>query len=109
MNDRSRPAQAIGDEHNPEWTEADFAAARPAAELLPADAVGLLVKKRGRPRLAEGEHKEKVSLRLSPQVLAFFRGEGEGWQTRIDEVLRGFVAAAGGEATADPTGTPRSR
>ncbi len=42
---------------------------------------------RGRPPKAAGERKEKVTLRLSPQVLAHFRSGGEGWQTRIDEVL----------------------
>lgn len=43
---------------------------------------------RGRPAKAAGEHKEKVTLRLSPDVLAHFRAQGPGWQTRIDETLR---------------------
>lgn len=43
---------------------------------------------RGRPAKAPGEHKEKVTLRLSPDVLAYFRAQGRGWQTRIDETLR---------------------
>ena len=43
---------------------------------------------RGRPPKAEDERKEKVTLRLSPDVLAHFRAEGAGWQTRIDEALR---------------------
>lgn len=43
---------------------------------------------RGRPAKAAGEHKEKVTLRLSPDVLAHFRAQGPGWQTRIDEALR---------------------
>lgn len=32
--------------------------------------------------------KKLVSLRLSPEVLTYFRGTGEGWQSRIDEALR---------------------
>ena len=32
--------------------------------------------------------KKLVSLRLSPEVLSYFRGTGEGWQSRIDEALR---------------------
>ncbi len=32
--------------------------------------------------------KKLVSLRLSPDVLTYFRGTGEGWQSRIDEALR---------------------
>ena len=50
-------------------------------------------KPRGRPRKAAGERKEAISLRLSPEVLAHFRSSGEGWQTRIDEVLREHVRA----------------
>lgn len=83
----AKPNTATHDD-NPEWTEKDFARARPASELHGPGAAALLVRKRGRPRKAEGERKEQVTLRLSPQVLAYFRAKGEGWQTRIDEVLR---------------------
>ena len=48
---------------------------------------------RGRPAKAPEERKEKVTLRLSPDVLAHYRAQGPGWQTRIDETLR---KAAGG-------------
>jgi len=34
-----------------------------------------------------------LSLRLSPEVVSHFRARGRGWQTRIDEALRKFVAA----------------
>jgi uncharacterized protein (DUF4415 family) len=51
--------------------------------------------RRGRPPKAEGEKKEAVSIRLSPQVLAYFRRQGDGWQTRIDELLTEFVEAMG--------------
>ena len=27
-------------------------------------------------------------MRLDPDVLAFFRADGEGWQTRINDALR---------------------
>lgn len=43
---------------------------------------------RGRPPKAEGERKQKVTLRLSPEVLSYFRAQGDGWQTRIDETLK---------------------
>lgn len=42
---------------------------------------------RGRPPKAEGARKEKVTLRLSPEVLSYFRAQGDGWQTRIDRLL----------------------
>src|SRR5688572_1545367 len=51
-------------------------------------------RRRGRPPLAEGDRKEKVTLRFSPEVLAYFRGLGEGWQTRIDQLLRHYVRHA---------------
>jgi len=35
--------------------------------------------------------KEAVSIRLSPEVLAYFRSTGRGWQTRLDAVLREYV------------------
>jgi len=35
--------------------------------------------------------KEQVAIRLSPEVLAYFRASGNGWQTRMDEALREYV------------------
>lgn len=49
---------------------------------------------RGRPLMAAGERKEKVTLRFSPEVLSYFRGQGEGWQTSIDRLLRHHVRQA---------------
>lgn len=39
----------------------------------------------GRPRQAV--HKEPVTLRLEPDVLARWRASGKGWQTRMAEAL----------------------
>ncbi|HMX10332.1 MAG TPA: BrnA antitoxin family protein [Burkholderiaceae bacterium] len=36
--------------------------------------------------------KEQVAVRYSPEVLAYFRATGAGWQTRMDEVLREYVS-----------------
>jgi uncharacterized protein (DUF4415 family) len=35
--------------------------------------------------------KQKVTLRLTRAVLAHFRETGPGWQSRIDEILRGAI------------------
>ena len=44
---------------------------------------------RGRPR---SENKKLlVSLRYSPEVIAYFKSTGEGWQSRMDAVLRKYV------------------
>ncbi len=45
---------------------------------------------RGRPKI--DNRKQLVSVRYSPEVLAFFRSTGEGWQARMDSVLRDYVA-----------------
>ena len=81
------PIAEDGDE-NPEWSEADFARARPAGNVHAAATAALLVRARGRPTLAEAERKQKVNLRLSPDVLAALRASGAGWQTRADDLLR---------------------
>lgn len=45
---------------------------------------------RGRPK-AENK-KLLVSVRYSQEVIEYFRGTGDGWQARMDEVLRNYVA-----------------
>mgnify|MGYP001300008778 CR=1 FL=1 len=45
---------------------------------------------RGRPKSANA--KQLVSVRYSPEVLEFFKATGEGWQTRMDGVLRQYVS-----------------
>ena len=38
-------------------------------------------------------HKEPISLRIDPDVLAFFRAQGKGYQTRMNAVLRAYMEA----------------
>lgn len=49
----------------------------------------LLRHGRGRPKLAN--RKVLLSVRYSPEVVAYFRQTGEGWQSRMDAVLREYV------------------
>lgn len=44
---------------------------------------------RGRPPLEN--KKQLVSVRYSPEVLEFFRSTGDGWQARMDGVLKAYV------------------
>jgi uncharacterized protein (DUF4415 family) len=44
---------------------------------------------RGRPKLANP--KQLVSVRYSAEVLEYFKSTGEGWQSRMDGVLRKYV------------------
>jgi uncharacterized protein (DUF4415 family) len=72
---------------NPELTEADFAKARPFAEVFP-DLSASIRKRRGPNK---SPTKKLVSLRLSPDVIEHFKKGGRGWQSRIDETLRKAV------------------
>lgn len=45
---------------------------------------------RGRPK--SENRKLLVSVRYSPEVLAYFKSTGDGWQSRMDSVLRQYVA-----------------
>jgi uncharacterized protein (DUF4415 family) len=74
------------DRDNPEWTKEDFAKARPAAEVLPAEALAAFGKTRGRPKSATP--KVAVSLRLDADVVDAYKATGDGWQTRMNSTLR---------------------
>lgn len=39
-------------------------------------------------RKADPNAKQLLTLRLDPDVIAYFRSTGEGWQTRMNEALR---------------------
>jgi len=44
---------------------------------------------RGRPK--SDSRKLLISVRYSPEVVAYFKSTGEGWQSRMDGVLRRYV------------------
>lgn len=56
-----------------ELTDAEFAKLKP-----------------GRP-VAEVK-KDRITIRLSPEVTGYFRATGKGWQTRLDKVLLEYIA-----------------
>ena len=82
----------VSDE-NPEWTEADFAAARPADQVHGVGLARRLVRPPGRPAMAPELRKERVTIRLSPDILAHFRAGGRGWQSRLEASLRDVIKA----------------
>ncbi len=45
---------------------------------------------RGRPKT--GNAKQLVSVRYSQNVLDYFKSTGQGWQSRMDEVLQAYVS-----------------
>jgi len=36
--------------------------------------------------------KIQVSMRVSPEVIGYFKSKGQGWQTRMDEALKEYIA-----------------
>jgi uncharacterized protein (DUF4415 family) len=88
-----KPNAELIDDENPEWTAQTFAKARPASEMLPeifgAKVAKDMLKPRGRPPVKHP--KERINIRLSHEVVEYFKSAGDGWQTRIDSALRQFI------------------
>ncbi|WFF39304.1 BrnA antitoxin family protein [Moraxella nasibovis] len=79
------------DEHGEvrELTQADFAKFKPASDVLPSDFLNM-VKTRGKQKEPT---KTATTLRLDPVILEFFKKDGKGYQTRINQVLLEYVLA----------------
>ena len=71
----------------PEWTDEDWARARPAVEAVP-HIVERHRRTRGQPRAPK---KEKITLRLDAGIVDHFRATGRGWQTRLNDALRQVI------------------
>lgn len=70
-----------------ELTAEDMAKFKPSAEVLPAS----LKKKLGVRGPQRTPTKERITIRLSRDVVEQFRERGEGWQTRVDSALREWL------------------
>ena len=81
MAEKAKTRKRVDD---PEMTRADFARARRLRVDMP-DVVEAMKRGRGRPKAERP--KERVSLRLDPDVVAAYRATGEGWQSRINDTL----------------------
>jgi uncharacterized protein (DUF4415 family) len=73
------------DPDNPEWTEEEFASARPFAEAFP-ELMENLRRSRGRP--VAQVRKQQISIRLDAEVVERFKATGKGWQARINDILK---------------------
>jgi len=75
--DAAITAAALADPDAQPLTDAQLAAMVPLRSL------------RGRPK---SQHKKLlISVRYSPEVVAYFKSTGEGWQSRMDGVLLAYV------------------
>ena len=70
-----------------ELTVADMKRFRPAREVLSG---ALLTKLKGRGPQREPT-KQRITIRLSPEVVQKFRATGDGWQTRVDAALKQWL------------------
>ena len=68
-------------------TAADMKRFRPAKDVLPATLLAKL-KVRGPQKTPT---KERITIRLSPEVVQRFRATGDGWQTRVDAALKDWL------------------
>jgi len=75
-------ARHMVEDDSPEWTDEQLA----EAEIYEGDK---FIRRVGRPK-GSGT-KEQVTLRLDRVVLDHFRAGGPGWQTRVNDALRGYI------------------
>lgn len=75
--DATITAAAMSDPDAQPFTDAQWKAVKPQVRL-------------GRPQ-AEVT-KERITIRLSRDVVTQFRATGQGWQTRVDSALRQYIA-----------------
>lgn len=71
-------AAAMSDPDAIPLTDEEWAAAKPT------------LRRAGRPLATIT--KERITIRLSPEVVARFRATGQGWQTRIDAALMEWLS-----------------
>ena len=70
-----------------ELTGADLKRFRSAKVVLPETVLSKL-RVRGPQKTPT---KERITIRLSPEVIQPFRATGEGWQTRVDAALKDWL------------------
>ena len=80
-----KPNPELIDEENPEWTD-EMVKQSVRFSALPDS---LQAKLRGRPKAAVT--KERITIRLSQEVVEQFRASGDGWQTRMDAALKDWL------------------
>ncbi len=76
------------DEDNPEWTAAEARKAK-SFSALPETLKAKLARRTRGAQVAPV--KERITIRLSPEVVQSFRASGAGWQSRLDAVLRDWL------------------
>lgn len=76
-----------------ELTGKDIKKMRSASDVLPKELLAVLPKRKvGQRGPQKQPTKIAVTLRYSPEVVNYFKATGEGWQIRMDEVLKKWIS-----------------
>lgn len=87
--DAAITAAALSDPDNPPLAEG--AVLVPAVDALPVT----VTRKRGQRGPGKQPAKVQVSVRLEPDVLAYYQSTGRGWQARLNEDLKKNISKTG--------------
>ncbi len=82
-------AMIASDPDNPELTDEQMRELRPFREVFPDLAASIEKKLAGRPK--SDNPKRAISIRLDAEVVERFKATGDGWQSRMNDVLRKAV------------------
>ena len=77
----------IDDDDNPQWTEEDFARAKPIHEIPELAGLVELLRKGGHPALPE-KYRKSVTVLLDDEVIEHFEVGEDGWMERVNTALR---------------------
>ena len=84
------------DDDSRELSDEEFSQLQSARAIVPeivaAYESGALKRRRGQRGPQKKPTKEPVYIRFSAEVLAHFRATGRGWQARMDEALKEWIA-----------------
>jgi uncharacterized protein (DUF4415 family) len=85
----NEPDPELIDSDNPEWTEGDFAEAKSFSDL-PLEHQRAL-----KDIMEENAAKKKVAVQLPQDVVKKMQATGEGWELRVEEAVRQWLARQG--------------
>lgn len=89
-----RPPLTGADGEVRQLTRADIAKMRPARDVLPAELLAVLPKRRpGQRGSQKTPTKKQITLRLDERVINHYRAKGDGWQSRINDDLKKLMGS----------------
>jgi uncharacterized protein (DUF4415 family) len=77
----------IDDDDNPEWTEEDFARAKPIDEIPELADLAAFIRAGGKFALPE-KYRKVVTVLLDDEVIEHFKVGEDGWMERLNAALR---------------------